>query len=321
MGGPVVRGVNRRCRELVDTFVRIVKESQAQRVIQLGDFFDNPRQPASVVDFVIESLLPLGVEWHIMAGNHDISSFSAPSAVAPLRHVKNFYVHEEIEQLGSDFVLVPYTSLGVSASLAKMPVADCTLMHYGLSSHTSSFDYASLSEIEKLSEGSRTTLICGHEHHASTYAFETQHSILGSMSDLNFGDIHAGTKLHGIVEERTHGPALFYKPHHYGPSFRSIDTAYTLRLLLSRIGDEDFSLYVRTDGTLAPAIKRLTDIGLITDFVVQDAATEEKAEEAVAEAPPRIDEALYEHLRSKYPSDVADAAVRCLQEVLAKVKL
>lgn len=321
MGGPVVRGVNRRCRELVETLVRIVRESECQRVIQLGDFFDNPRQPASVVDYVIESLLPLGVEWHIMAGNHDISSFSAPSAVAPLRHVRGFHVHENIEKLDDSYALVPYTSLGVAESVKQLPRADYTLMHYGLSDGPWSFDYANAHEVRRRSTAHGTQFICGHEHTPQVSAFETVHTLIGAMSDLNFGDIRTYYRLHGIGHKRLSGSHVEFYIHEYGPEFCAIERAENLRHLLLHIASADKSLYVRTTPQLEPSVKKLVDVGIFTDYTVQDtevaAPTSEEPECAVE----RIDEMLYAHLREKYEPDVAELAVRHLQDVLTKAKL
>lgn len=321
MGGPVVRGVNRRCRELVETLVRIVRESECQRVIQLGDFFDNPRQPASVVDYVIESLLPLGVEWHIMAGNHDIASFSAPSAIAPLRHVRGLYVHESIEKLDDDYVLVPYTSLGVAESIKRLPHANHVLMHYGLCNGPWSFDYANAHEVRRRDTSKCAHFICGHEHTPQVHAFETAHALVGAMSDLNFGDIHTHYRLHGIGYRRLSSSYVDFRVHEYGPEFCAVTHAQELRLLLMRIGNSDKSLYVRTTPQLEPTIKKLVDVGIFTDYTVQYTEVVEPASEELVRAVERIDEMLYTHLREKYEPDVAELAVCQLQDVLAKVKL
>lgn len=319
MGGPVVRGVNRRCRELVETLVRLVRESKCQRVIQLGDFFDNPRQPASVVDYVMGSLLPLGVEWHIMAGNHDIASFSAPSAVAPLRHVQNVYVHEGIEKLDDGYVLVPYTALGVAESLRQIPVADYTLMHYGLCDNAWSFDYANAHEIRYRARN--TQFICGHEHSPQLCAFQTSSTLLGAMSDLNFGDIRTSYRLYAIGDSSPSGARVQFHSHVYGPEFCAVEQAADLRLLLMRIGDIDRSLYIRTSPQLEQAVKKLVDVGIFADYTVQDVKTQASASEEPECVVERIDEMLYAHLREKYDSDIAELAVSHLQDVLAKAKL
>jgi DNA repair exonuclease SbcCD nuclease subunit len=116
-GGPIVRGINRRCQEILDAVEREVRKAveedpDIEHVIQVGDFFDQARPPAAVIEATIQMMKRFpNLHWHLMKGNHDVASFDAPSALAPLAHIPGISVYEQptlLEIGGRKYGLIPY---------------------------------------------------------------------------------------------------------------------------------------------------------------------------------------------------------------------
>lgn len=119
-------GLNRRCRELLWAIERDVKlwveEHGVTSVVQLGDFFDGPRPSGAVLDASIRMIQNTGVPWHILRGNHDIASYEAPSAIAPLGHVPGVTIYERPTLANIDGFLVgmvPYMGPDAAAEIDK----------------------------------------------------------------------------------------------------------------------------------------------------------------------------------------------------------
>lgn len=323
MGGPVVNGVNRRCRELVDTLVWLVKKTDAARVIQVGDFFDNAKPPPPVVDYVLERLSALDTEWHVLAGNHDIGSFSAPSAVAPLRHVKKFYVYEKIETVQFEFgtvCMIPYNELGALESFktASAHNADIQVAHFALCGGPASFDYANSNDM--LSLFRTNPLFCGHEHLADHHG---PHMNIGSMSGLNFGADTGTHKYHVEIKESARGvrPWCIYRRTARGPRFVDVRTPVQLTRLLREL--EGFSYYVRTTPALSKIVSGLVDAGVFAGFSVSELALEQKEQQpsAFSQTITSLDAAVYDHVRKQYGSGVAESVVSELRDIFIKVKV
>ena len=142
LGGPMEEGLNRRCRDLIRDISDVVEAAIAQHrieaVVQLGDFFDKANPPPAVMNAAMGLLRKFDVQWHILAGNHDIRAFGAPSAIKPLGHLSNVKVYEEPTTVTIGrrlWAMVPFTSRTAKESIAwvrNQPVVRFACLHYGL---------------------------------------------------------------------------------------------------------------------------------------------------------------------------------------------
>ena len=100
-------------------FFNYLKEHNIKKVFQLGDFFDNRKwinvqSIDNMVDRIIAPSLKLGLEWHVLIGNHDIPLKNTLKGHTPgilLKHYKNFHVHDEPENVevdGTIFTFLPW---------------------------------------------------------------------------------------------------------------------------------------------------------------------------------------------------------------------
>lgn len=228
-GGPMVDGVNRRCREIVDSILETVDSAKRQHgitsVVQLGDFFDGPKPSPAVLDISIRMIQETGVPWHIIAGNHDIASYDAPSAIAPMGHVDGIHTYEKptlayIE--GQPWAMIPYT--GPSADKALQDAAEIlskavyAAVHYGLAYNTGAGGRPDLISREQWRDvGGMTapTGYFGHEHNSrARYIFGES---LGAFTQSNFSDTGIGYPVVAVVPIQTgesHG-----RYHALGPRF------------------------------------------------------------------------------------------------------
>jgi len=92
LGGPVDAGLNRRCRQIVDTLTRSVRRASDLRCdafVVAGDLFDDAR-PAPQVIAAVRAALESGstdMQVIVLLGNHEmVSTAPGDHALAPLAH-------------------------------------------------------------------------------------------------------------------------------------------------------------------------------------------------------------------------------------------
>lgn len=229
-GGPLVDGINQRCRDILESILNTVhtavKDYGVTTVVQLGDFFDGPKPSAAVLDAAIRMIEESGVTWHIIAGNHDIASYDAPTAVAPLGHVENVYVYERPTQVvieGFTWAMVPYMGPNADAALTNaahvLNTSSYAAVHYGLT-------WEAERRPDTLAVGNWVAAVrknhtvaygfFGHEH---TSRARSGYGIsLGAYTNSNFSDVDC-TPTVAIVEGSN---SVTYRA--YGPRFVSCDT-------------------------------------------------------------------------------------------------
>lgn len=193
--GPYVNGVNQRCRELVESVRHVVQESGCRYVIQLGDFFDNPKPGPAVLDYVATEFSIPGVEWHIIAGNHDRAGLDAPSAIAVLGQIPGFNTYDDIAEVtlavGNNqqhCVMVPYTSRTAKESFeiaaSRIKPDSYVFAHYGLTNNkllASAPDHMLFEDAAAVFERTDFSyaVVTGHNH-----TYETQN--FGCHDENNF---------------------------------------------------------------------------------------------------------------------------------------
>jgi len=197
LGGPMEGGLNRRCRDLLrdirDTVEGAKRNYGIEAVVQLGDFFDKSNPPPAVLNAAMGMLKESGVQWHILAGNHDIRSFGAPSAVTPLGKLDGVFVYDEPARRrlgGVPWAMVPFTSRTALESVRwARGTADIACFHYGLVARKQP-DRPDTVSTQELSESSSVGPLWwgyfGHEHGSRTLS--NRYASLGSFSQHNFGD-------------------------------------------------------------------------------------------------------------------------------------
>lgn len=185
--GPYVNGINQRCKELIDAVKQVVQESGCQYVIQLGDFFDNPKPGPAVLDYVATEFSIPGVEWHIIAGNHDRAGLDAPSAIAVLGQIPGFHTYDDIAEVAltvgknqQHCVMVPYTSRTAKESFevaaSRTKTDSYVFAHYGLTNNkllASAPDHMLFEDAAAIFERTAYSyaVVSGHNHTYETQTF------------------------------------------------------------------------------------------------------------------------------------------------------
>lgn len=142
MGGPMVAGVNTRCREVVAVLAeasRIAAESASALVI-LGDLFDTARPSPQVVRATMDALAD-GPPTFIALGNHDMAS-GAPGdhALGPLAALRNVHLvatPTRVDAGKAGLWVVPFTAGKATdwfgTQVPKDGLAGCALgLHAGI---------------------------------------------------------------------------------------------------------------------------------------------------------------------------------------------
>ncbi len=98
-GGPLIAGVNTRCRENLDTLAaayQIAHDHDAAHMFILGDLFDAAKQPPPVIAATMEVLHRGALPTTIITGNHDqFSTAPGDHACAPLDFLSNVTVEDQ----------------------------------------------------------------------------------------------------------------------------------------------------------------------------------------------------------------------------------
>lgn len=323
LGGPMEGGLNRRCRGLIrdisDTVQGAITEYGIEAVVQLGDFFDKSNPPPAVMLAAMELLRRFDVQWHILAGNHDIRAFGVPSAIAPLRHLPNVKVYEEpalVELGGTPWAMVPFTARTADESVKKAlellsPAVDETrfaCLHYGAVREYSSNrpDVTPLRDYfwaGHTLDRYPTNWFFGHEHGSRAVANTSEHTkarSLGSFCQHNFGDPNI-TYIGAIVDTNLLDGVKVVEL--MGPRFVDLREVDFTLLGMHRNASAVYAIFSPEDASLA---ERLREVGLITDFRIAPIQREESGDGFAAEPAPLtssepvdIDQCVLEELQTK----------------------
>ena len=289
-GGPIVAGINRRCQELLDAVEREVRRVQQLHpdlgaVVQVGDFFDQARPSAAIVDASIRMMKGFpDLEWHILKGNHDMATFDAPSAVAPLGHVPGIRVYEQpkLVRIGSmKFGMIPYIDHSASVAMHQskhvLSQADTLVMHYGVVREPTRPDQIGVDQVNGIwkqyavsmtSPHRYGNIISGHEH-GERSAGEYDMAIgLGSFADLDWSatrfswptllilDSESGALDHLEIE----GPAFVG----WGPK-----TFNDKQILCMAINSHGAGIYIECPEEKEAYLRALVNIGLVQGYRVK----------------------------------------------------
>jgi DNA repair exonuclease SbcCD nuclease subunit len=118
-GGPLVGGLNRRCRLAVEVLKKAVFAAGSGDLVICGDLFDVAYPSPPVVSAVMGALSRQSGTTYILRGNHDMhSSSGSDDALAPLERVTGVRVVREKTSMvlsGYRAVFLPYVSSGSAA--------------------------------------------------------------------------------------------------------------------------------------------------------------------------------------------------------------
>lgn len=113
LGGPVVAGVNLRCRLIGETARRafqIAADDGCDYFAILGDIFDNGKPSPEVIGVMADAIAASPIPVYVIPGNHDCSSDEVGNhALAALRKVKNCRVVDEPAYLPDGVILAPFS--------------------------------------------------------------------------------------------------------------------------------------------------------------------------------------------------------------------
>lgn len=255
MGGAYENGINHRCADILRIIATYVDKHKPDVVFQLGDFFDNAKPTPAVYYAAMKLLQQTNVEWHIIAGNHDIASFGAPSAIRPLAQLPKVHVYEQptvVHMDGTHWHLLPYCALDADTAMRKLTSANnysgIVLAHYGLGdlSHQGP-DYISEHWQDVLGQ---KYLYCGHEH--SCYRRSHKRVNVGSLCAHSFSE--AGFRPGGVIVDMNIVQYIGPVFETYG-DIRRESTGFTSR-------------YVRTGLSTLDEVKRMKATGRITDYKI-----------------------------------------------------
>ncbi len=103
-GGPKEAGINRRCRQVLDTLKRAVdrvNERRCAALVILGDLFDTTRPEPQIVAEVQQILKCANMPVYILMGNHDlVSTTPGDHALGPLAPVARIIDDGVLLQIG-----------------------------------------------------------------------------------------------------------------------------------------------------------------------------------------------------------------------------
>lgn len=289
MGGPVIAGLNRRCREIlqaIDMAVTAAKNTyDIKAVVQVGDFFDIARPSPALYMAVIELICKHDdVMWHIMAGNHDIASYDSPTAIAPLATLPNVRIYEKptITLIGEKvWQMIPYTGPECATAI-KQALEDPVLarnvfcVHYAYTGKGPQRpDTFSCAFIPEETIKNSATWLFGHEHgsaHATVHRTSSFRS-LGSFCDFDFGSgcsIYHRCAIYD-TEDRFSISAL---ERIWGPTFADMsDTPFENSTCINELAKGATPLYLRVSPASAEQAEMLKRARIIADYTVHTPST------------------------------------------------
>lgn len=257
MGGPYNNGINRRCEDILRVLATHIHRHKPGVIFQLGDFFDNAKPTPAVYYAAMKLIQSTQAEWHILAGNHDIASFDAPSAVRPLAQLSNVHVYETPTVINVDGVrcgLVPYCSLDANSAMPNYNGVDTVLAHYGLgNAQHQGPDYVSDAWQR---DHKNVMLYCGHEH---SFYYASMRTNVGSMCQNNFDSNGHLSRPAGVV---VNGQAQRY----IGPVFCDYGKGISDRMKFTHV-------YARVKPEDRTPAEREKKLGVLTDYKMVCGAT------------------------------------------------
>ncbi|TXH42792.1 MAG: hypothetical protein E6Q97_35210 [Desulfurellales bacterium] len=327
-GGPLRQGLNDRARAIlqsVEDCVRyFVQNCGVTSVVQLGDFFDQPRPSPALVDASLHMIRATGVPWHILAGNHDLASHDAPSALAPMNHVEGVYIYEKASiglVDGLPWAMCPYTGPSAEDALQELleaikghptPVQHGAV-HYGLvDSRLTELrtDLVTKDSMQRIFENQYTYLFFGHEHNSRVSA--GRWVSLGGFTHTGFGDTEVPCV--GLVSAKGTSLHAWRGTSRFCSNFRSVclDRGM-LRWLLADMRAHWPGYYLIHQAHEEVA-KALVEAGLIAGYKLWEAG-ENVAEELEAYEPSSAPmDAVYEVLAEVAPQDVIEEVFALVEE-------
>jgi len=344
-GGEMVSGVNRRCRELLSSVERTValavSKHGVEDVVQVGDYFDQCRPPAPVVEACIRMMKASGLRWHLLRGNHDAGAFGVASALAPMAHIEGIHVYEEPEQVeigGTRVAMVPYVSHSVlealEMSLAAIQGADKIVMHYGVVENATRPDQITERDILRFLDrrGVRTNpdvlgqmIISGHEHGSRTVIRHRPDSLvraIGSYADLDWSAVGFSNAAALVIEYD--GSTRFRSLRVKGPAFQRVPDGSTIQDLLVRaLNSQGTGLYLDGSDKVATMLSALREVGLIQGYRVQGVAIESESERQVSEEGFASAEEVIAEVLERSGADLAEESTQrvwaqCLDHIREK---
>lgn len=271
MGGPVSNGINQRCMDIVRSILTVVAREEPDAIVQLGDFFDVAKPPPAVIDLAMQMITQTKVPWCILAGNHDISTLGAPTAIRPISHLPNVTIFEEPTRFGlfgKECLAIPYRSLSAREAVNKAMetggVPAIIFAHYGLANDDHSGpDYIDLKPVGCYA-------FHGHEHTGYTDPYQKAVNI-GSFCDLRFGNITEwGDTYSNFTYTAKSSGQIVNIGDTVGPFFLTEGTDhYTMQRILE-IAEvkKATSVYLRVGPERVMFAQELKSLGVIQDYAV-----------------------------------------------------
>ena len=270
MGGPVSNGINQRCMDIVRSILTVVAREEPDAIVQLGDFFDVAKPPPAVIDLAMQMITQTKVPWYILAGNHDISTLGAPTAIRPLSHLTNVTIFEEPAQFklfGFDCVAIPYCSLSAQDALERTPesgsIPDLVFLHYGLAaSWTHGPDYCDTKNFGRKH-------FHGHEHtgYSANYGRDIN---VGSFCELRFGNDCDPISYYVVSNTVKFAQNLSNPGRYTGPIFITEGiNPYSMQDILNLAESRKAtSVYLRVGPERVTFAQELKALGVIQDYAV-----------------------------------------------------
>lgn len=207
LGGPVVAGVNLRCRLIGETARRafqIAADDGCDYFAILGDIFDNGKPSPEVIGVMADAIASASIPIVVIPGNHDCSSDEVGNhALAALRKVKNCRVIDEPTLIGT-VLFAPFSPRPpveyFSDIIQRFPVTEYVLGHVGiigdstpifLTGGRNTISVAQIFEIKKHHPALRGW-VAGDFHKHERFARGVNDGLdiiqAGALCQANFGD-------------------------------------------------------------------------------------------------------------------------------------
>ncbi len=284
MGGTVTDGINQRCMDIVRSILTVVARERPDAIVQLGDFFDVAKPPPAVIDLAMQMIKQTRVPWYILAGNHDIGTLGAPTAIRPLSHLPNVTIFEEPTRFGlfgKECLAIPYCSLSakeaVNRAVETGGVPALTFLHYGLANDDHSGpDYIDLKPVGCYA-------FHGHEHTGYTDPYQKAVNV-GSFCELRFGGDYLGVLSTWTVTINGTHP-MSQMGYRTGPLFITEGSDhYPMESLLEVIEkSRATSVYLRVGPDRVTFAQELKALGVIQDYAVLRQTREGSVEQYAAD--------------------------------------
>lgn len=197
MGGPVVGGLNQRCREILAALEDACERARAagaREAISLGDFFDSHQPEPQVIRAAQIALERSGLAWSLLVGNHEQRTEErGDNALAPLAPVARAWIVDG--PAGTIFETERYALVvgsGEAALEAMRTYPRRRSVFFGIHAGLWDDDFPKhLREsqgaisVESL-RGEKLRVLAGDWHEQRSWGFATQ---IGALLPRNFGEL------------------------------------------------------------------------------------------------------------------------------------